>query len=147
MGPGRAQDRTQARVWMAPPRDRGLNMKVLFFRLCSFQRNIKGQQLKGKIVSEFFTLFHTFFTLFQNFPPRTFPFKTKGFSSRRTKEKKRNNKKNRTNRCCTLVVARLSSSVLISAVLRVRGRKQNPAPNPGMHRSPVEMPSDTRAFF
>ena len=42
----------------------------------------KGQQLKGKIVSEFFTLFH-------NFPPGTCPFKTKGFSSRRTKEKKR----------------------------------------------------------
>ena len=47
-----------------------------------FQRKTKGQQLKGKIVSEFFTLFH-------NFSPRTFPFKTKGFSSRRTKEKKR----------------------------------------------------------
>ena len=36
-------------------------------------------------------------------PPR------KGFSSMRTKEKK-DNKKNWTNRCCTLVVARLSSS-------------------------------------
>ena len=34
-----------------------------------FQRKIKGQQLKGKIVSEFLTLFHTFFTIFQNFPP------------------------------------------------------------------------------
>ena len=50
-----------------------------------FQRKIKGQQLKGKI-------FHTFshlFALFQTFSMRTFPFKTKGFSSMRTKEKKR----------------------------------------------------------
>ena len=50
--------------------------------------------------------FHTFshfFTLFQTFSPRTFPFKAKGFSSMRTKEKR---KKHRTNRCCTLVVAR-----------------------------------------
>ena len=68
----------------------------------------KGQQLKGKIVSEF-SHFFTIFTLFHNFSLGTFPFKTKGFSSRRTEEKN-NNKKNRTNRCCTLVVARLSSS-------------------------------------
>ena len=39
-----------------------------------------------------FRIFHTFsrfFTLFQKFSPRTFPLKTKGFSSMRTKEKKR----------------------------------------------------------
>ena len=53
------------------------------------QGKTKGQQLKGKIVSDFFTLFSHFFTLFQNFPPRTFPSKAKGFSSMRTKEKKR----------------------------------------------------------
>ena len=40
------------------------------------------------------------------FCPRTFPFKTKGFSSKRTKEQKKN-KKNRTNRCCTLVASHL----------------------------------------
>ena len=45
------------------------------------QRITKGQQLKGKIDSELFTLFHTF-------SPRTFPFKMRGFSSMRTKEKK-----------------------------------------------------------
>ena len=49
---------------------------------------IKGQQLKGKLVSEFFTLFHTFHT-FSEFFPQDFPFKTKGFSSMRTEEKKR----------------------------------------------------------
>ena len=49
------------------------------------------------------------FTLFQNFSPMTFPFKTKGFGSRRTKRRK-DNKKIWTHRCCTLVVARLSSS-------------------------------------
>ena len=46
------------------------------------QQKTKGQQLKGKIVSEFFTLF-------QNFFRRAFPFKTKGVSSMRTKEKKK----------------------------------------------------------
>ena len=45
------------------------------------QRKIKGQHLKGKIVSEF----SHFFT---HLSPRTFPFETKGFSSMRTKEKK-----------------------------------------------------------
>ena len=49
------------------------------------QGKTKGQQLKGKIVSEF----SHFFALFQTFSPRTSPFKTKGFSSMRTKEKKR----------------------------------------------------------
>ena len=53
---------------------------------CSpFQGKTKGQQLKGKIAS----WFSHFFTLFQTFFPRTFPFKTKGFSWMRTKEKKR----------------------------------------------------------
>ena len=47
----------------------------------------KGQQLKGKIVSEFFTLLALFHT-FSEISPTTFPFKTKGFSSMRTKEKK-----------------------------------------------------------
>ena len=49
------------------------------------QGKTKGQQLKGKIVSHFFALFHTF----SHFFPQDFPFKTKGFSSMRTKEKKR----------------------------------------------------------
>ena len=52
------------------------------------QGKTKGQQLKGKIVSNFHT-FRTFSHFFKNFSPRTFPFKTKGFSSIRTKEKKR----------------------------------------------------------
>ena len=50
------------------------------------QRKTKGQQLKGKIVSEFFTLFIHFL----NFSPRTFPFETEGFSSMRTKRRKYN---------------------------------------------------------
>ena len=45
----------------------------------------KGQQLKGKSVQNF----SQFFTLFHDFSPGTFPFKTKGCSSMRTKEKKR----------------------------------------------------------
>ena len=55
---------------------------------CENHGKPKGQQLKGKIVSEF----SHFFALFQNFSSRTFPFKTKGFSSMRTKEKKRKEK-------------------------------------------------------
>ena len=43
------------------------------------------KQLKGKIVSELFTLFALFSHFFGIFSPRTFPFKTKGFSSMRTK--------------------------------------------------------------
>ena len=50
------------------------------------QRKIKGQQLEGKIVSEYFALF---VKLFQNFPPRTLPFKTKGSSSRRRKKRRK----------------------------------------------------------
>ena len=42
------------------------------------QRKSKGQQLKGKIVSEFFTLFHTFSHFFQIFSPRAFPRQNKG---------------------------------------------------------------------
>ena len=63
--------------------------KILFSETPS---NIKGQQLKGKIVSECFALFHTFFTLFtlfQKCSPSTFPSKQRVFSSRRKKEKKR----------------------------------------------------------
>ena len=56
---------------------------------------------------------------FHNFSPGTFPFKTKGFSSRRTKEKKRYNKKKRAHRFCTLVVARLSSSSFVLWALLV----------------------------
>ena len=42
------------------------------FQGCS-QRKTKGQQLKGKIVSEFFTLFHTFSHFFRIFLPRLSP--------------------------------------------------------------------------
>ena len=65
----------------------------------------KGQQLKGKIVSEMFTLFRTFFILFQTFSPS----KQRVLAQWEQKRRK-DNKKNRTHRCCTLVVARLSSS-------------------------------------
>ena len=41
------------------------------------QGKTKGQQLKGKIVSEFFTFFALFHT-FSEFSPQDFPFKTKG---------------------------------------------------------------------
>ena len=36
---------------------------------------------------------------------------------------------------------------LISAVLRVRGRFQKPAPNPGTHQSPVETLSELCGFL
>ena len=72
------------------------------------QRKIKGQQLKGKTVSHFFA--HFFSHLFHTFSPWDFPFKTKGFSSMRTQKRRKDKKNNRTNRCCTIVVARLSSS-------------------------------------
>ena len=70
-----------------------------------FREKTKGQQLKGKIVSHF----HTFCTLFQNFSPRASPSKQRVLAQGEQKRRKQN-KKNRTKRCCTLVVARLSSS-------------------------------------
>ena len=73
------------------------------------QRKTKGQQLKGKIVSEFFTLFHNFSHFFRIFPPGLSPSKQRVLAQGEQKRRK-DNKKNRTNRCCTLVVARLSSS-------------------------------------
>ena len=39
------------------------------------QRKIKGQQLKGKIVSEFFTLSRNFHFFSRIFPPGLFPSK------------------------------------------------------------------------
>ena len=54
-----------------------------------YQGKTKGQQLKRQNRFIIFHSFSHFFRLFHNFSPRTFPFKTKGFSSRRTKEKKR----------------------------------------------------------
>ena len=60
-----------------------------FFFSASSQRKTKGQELKGKLVSYFSHFFRTFSKHFQNLSPRTFPFKTKGFSTMRTKEKKR----------------------------------------------------------
>ena len=73
------------------------------------QRKTKGQQLKGKIVSEFFTLFRTFSHFFRIFPPGLSPSKQRVLAQSEQKRRK-DNKKNWTNRCCTLVVARLSSS-------------------------------------
>ena len=75
----------------------------------NFQRKTKGQQLKGKIVSECFTLFHQISHLFIIFPPWLSPSKQRVLAQGEQKRRK-DNKKNRTNRCCTLVVARLSSS-------------------------------------
>ena len=43
------------------------------------QGKTKGQQLKAKIVSHFFTLVRTFSHFFRNFSPRTFPPQNKGF--------------------------------------------------------------------
>ena len=94
--------------------------KPLFLKTTLFQRKIQGQQLKGKIVSEFFTLFHTFFTLFHTFfhtfshffrilAPGLSPSKQRVLGQGEHKRRK-DNKKNGTNRCCKLVVARLSSS-------------------------------------
>ena len=69
---------------LAPSTRKSLAIRIVRFWCAKFvdQRETKGRQLKGNIVSDFFTLF-------QHFSPRTFPFKTKGFSSRRRKEKKR----------------------------------------------------------
>ena len=44
--------------------------------LAKVREKTKGRQLKGKIVSEFFTLFRKFSHIFRSCP-RTFPFKTK----------------------------------------------------------------------
>ena len=69
----------------------------------------KGQQLKGKIVSEIFTHFHNFSHFFIVFPQGLSLAKQRALAQGEQKRRK-DNKKNRTNRCCTLVVARLSSS-------------------------------------
>ena len=73
------------------------------------QRKTKGQQLKGKIVSEFFTLFHNFSHFFIIFLPGLSPSKQRVLAQGEQKRRK-DNKKKRANRFCTLVVARLSSS-------------------------------------
>ena len=72
-----------------------------------FQRKTKGQQLKGKIVSEFSHFFT--FTLFRHFPPGLSPSKQRVLAQGEQKRRK-DNKTNSTNGCCMLVVARLSSS-------------------------------------
>ena len=89
--------------------------------LAFFQGKTKGQQLKGKSVSEIFSLFRT-----SEFFPRDFPLQNKGFHLTENKQRRKDKLKNGTNRCCTLVVARLSSSYLwspfFSMDLRVRCR-------------------------
>ena len=84
-------------------------LKILVSKAAQFQRKTKGQQLKGKIVSEFFTLFHNFWHFFIIFPPGLSPSKQRVLAQGERKRRK-DNKKKRANRCCTLVVARLSSS-------------------------------------
>ena len=54
-----------------------------------FQGKNSRATTKGQNRFRIFSSFSHFSALFQNFSPRTFPFKTKGFSSRRTKDKKR----------------------------------------------------------
>ena len=50
----------------------------------------KGQQLKGKIVSEFFiTLFSQFLTVFHNFSPQDFPLQNKGFQLKGNKREEK----------------------------------------------------------
>ena len=71
----------------------------------SSQRKTKGATTKGQ---NRFRIFHTFSHTFSEFSPRTFPFKTKGFSSMRTKEKKDKKKKRDKSMlhvgCCTFVL-------------------------------------------
>ena len=75
------------------------------------QRKTKGQQLKGKIVQNFHVFFFHKFSHFFIVFHQDFPLQNKGFYLAQGERKRRkDNKKNRTNRCCTLVVARLSSS-------------------------------------
>ena len=61
-------------------------LKSLGWHICRInQRKTKGQQLKGKIVSYFFTSFRTFwhflalFGTFSEFFPQDFPLQNKGF--------------------------------------------------------------------
>ena len=57
-----------------------------------------------------FRIFTLFLTHFQNFFPQDFPLQNKRVLAQPEQKRRKDNKKNRTNRCCTLVVARLSSS-------------------------------------
>ena len=76
------------------------------------RRKLKGNNQRAKSfqkVSHFFALFHTFSDFFRTFPPGLSTSKQRVLAQLEQKRRK-DNKKDRTNRCCTLVVARLSSS-------------------------------------
>ena len=83
--------------------------------LCNSEKKTKGQQLKGKIVSELFTPLHSFAHFFRIFSPGLSPSKQRALAQGEQKRGK-DNKNNRTNRCCTLVVARLSSYCVIDSL-------------------------------
>ena len=71
-----------------------------------FREKLKGNNQRAPSFHNFYT-FSQFFTFSHHFSPRTFPFKTKGFSSRRTKEKKiikRTDKSMLRVSCCTFVL-------------------------------------------
>ena len=83
-------------------------------------RKTKGQQLKGKIVSDFshfFIIFHTF----SSFSLQDFPLQNKGFLAQGEQKRRKENKKNRANRCCTFVLL-LAKAVICSASLYVKMR-------------------------
>ena len=70
------------------------------------QRKIRRATTKGQ---NRFRIFHTFHT-FSEFFPQDFPHSKQRVSAQGEQKRRKDNKKNRTNRCCTLAVARLSSS-------------------------------------
>ena len=103
----RAKKRTH-RVFRGTHRVCRNNAVSSFFRN-SGKKKTKGQQLKGKIVSEFSHFFVLFHALFTPFPPGFSPSKQRALAQGEQKRRK-DKKKNGTNRCSTLVVACLPSS-------------------------------------
>ena len=84
------------------------------------------EKLRGNNQSaKSFHSFHTISHFFQKFSPRTLPFKTKVLAQ--SEQMRRKDKKNTwTNRCCTLVVARLSSSYYHNCATEAHHPKQTP---------------------
>ena len=79
----------------------------------SFQRKTKGQQLKGKIVSELFTLFHNFSHFFILFPPGLSPSKQRVLAPGEQKRRKIIKKQDKSMlhvSCCTFVLQKKSSA-------------------------------------
>ena len=68
--------------------NKALAALIIVSSFVKIQGKTKGQQLKGKLVSEFFTLFALFHP-FSEFLPQVFPLQNKGFSLNESKREEK----------------------------------------------------------